>query len=93
MLAVVIGNAGRSWYRHANAAPAERLEGADHMTPIESTRSAQAPMARVGGWARSLNLEAQAIILYGIKEDAGAELRDSKDLQLGEFLYLDTLDG
>lgn len=56
-------------------------------TLVEGTRSARALMERVEGWARSLNLEAQAITLYGIEENAGAELRASRDRQLDEFLH------
>ena len=56
-------------------------------TLVEGARSARALMERVEGWARSLNLEAQAITLYGIEENAGAELRASKDRQLDEFLH------
>ena len=56
-------------------------------TLIDGARSARALMERVEGWARSLNLEAQAITLYGIEENAGAELRASKDRRLDQFLH------
>ena len=56
-------------------------------TLAEGAGSARALMERVQGWARSLNLQAQPITLYGIEENAGAELRASRDRRLDEFLH------
>ena len=56
-------------------------------TLVEGPDWAHALMKHVEGWARQLNLEAQAITLYGIEENAGAELRASTDSRLDKFLH------
>ena len=37
-------------------------------------------------WGRELDLQAQGVVLYGIEENAGAQLRASADPRLDEFL-------
>ena len=55
-------------------------------TLVEGRDWAQALMKYMEGWARQLNLEAQMVTLYGIEENAGAELQASADSRLDEFL-------
>ncbi len=69
----------RAWRRGEQATLDNVLHGGG--------RSARKLVERVNSWARSLDFDAETVVLYGIDGNAGAELTASTDSRLDELLH------
>ncbi len=72
-------DAYRAWRRGERATLDEAL--------IDDTGNTRELLEYVDSWARSLDLNAEAVALYGIDDNAGAELTASTDGRFDELLH------